>query len=99
MNLKKTLTILAITTFLMFFGYLTFQTGQAQTAVTTISGKFYRLEVLATNGMSGITTINSSSINNFGTIAFNAPSAGLFVADGRNPLRNITGGDVRARRR
>jgi uncharacterized repeat protein (TIGR01451 family) len=64
--------------------------------VTTISGKFYRLEVLATNGMSGITTINSSSINDFGTVAFNAPSAGLFVADGRNPLRNIAGGDVRA---
>lgn len=91
-----TLTCSVIIMGLVFFGYLSFQTSHAQTAVTTISGKFYKLEVLATNGISGITTINSSSINDSGTVAFNTANAGLFIADGRTPLRNITGGDVRA---
>lgn len=95
---RRSLTALVVFLCFVFFGYINFHISHGQTAVTTISGKFYRLEVLATNGMSGITTINSSSINDFGTVAFNSTGAGsgLFTADGRTPLRNIAGGNIRA---
>ena len=96
MNLKRIFVPFLIIACFIFSGYLFYQQSHAQTAVTTISGKFYRLEILATNGQAGITAINSASINDFGTVAFNTNGAGLFTADGRNPLRNIAGGDIRA---
>ena len=76
MNLRRTVAALVVFSSILVFSYLISQTSHAQTAVTTISGKFYRLEILATNGMSGITAINSSSINDFGTVAFNAVGGG-----------------------
>ena len=96
MNVRRTLAAVALFLCFGFFAYLAFDTSHAQTVVTTVSGKFYRLDVLATNGMSGITTINSSSINDSGTAAFNAIGAGLFTDDGRTPLRNIAGPNVGA---
>lgn len=96
MKPRSIVCIVTLISCLIVAGYLRFQTTQAQTAVTTISGKFYRFEILATNGMSGITTINSSSINDFGTITFNTTGGGLFTADGRTALKNIASGDVRA---
>lgn len=70
-------------------GFFVFQRVQAQTALTTISGKFYRLEILAANGQNGIANLSSnSSINDFGTVAFTS-SNGLYTSDGRNPIRNI----------
>src|SRR5436190_4380308 len=98
MNVRRSLTALVVFSSILFSCYLISQTSHAQTVVTTNSGKFYKLEILATNGMSGITTIDSSSINDFGTVAFNTTGGGggLFTANGRTPLLNIIGPDVNA---
>lgn len=45
--------------------------GDAQTSPTTISGKFYKYDIIAKDGDDGVATIASApSINDQGTVAF-----------------------------
>jgi len=83
------ITIVSLVCFILA-GLVYFQKTQAQTAVTTISGKFYKLDVLATNTSLGIANIfPGASINDNGLVAFSA-FEGVWIANGIVPVRNVT---------
>ena len=75
---KLKLTIIAVTILGCFVlaGIFHFGQSQAQTSVTTISGKFYKLDVLATNVSLGVANISpGASINDNGRVAFSGTNS------------------------
>jgi len=59
-------------------GFLLLQpTGSAQSTATTISGKFYKFDVVAIQGQNSFASIMSPSINDSGVIAFCAGRPGI----------------------
>lgn len=91
-NLKPTFIALIILGCFVLAGVFHFQQSQAQTSTTTISGKFYKLAVLATNTQLGVATLfPGASINDNGVVAFSGTNS-LFTADGINPVRTIRSG-------
>jgi uncharacterized repeat protein (TIGR01451 family) len=88
-NLKLILITLTILGCFALVGIFCFQPSQAQTSTTTISGKFYKLDILATNTQLGIANLfPGASINDNGVVSFTGTS-GLFTADGITPVRTI----------
>lgn len=92
-NSRVTFIALTLLAFLVAAGLFRFQGSQAQTAVvTTIPGKFYKLDVMATNTSLGIASLfPGPSINDNGVVAFSGTN-NLFTADGINPVRTIRSG-------
>ena len=92
-NLKLIFIALTILGCFVLAGVFHFQQSQAQTSTTTISGKFYKLDVLATNTQLGVASIlPGASINDNGLVAFGGTNS-LFTADGISPVRNIRTGN------
>lgn len=90
-NLKRIFIALSIFGCLVIAGIFHFQQSQAQIS-TTISGKFYKLDVLATNTQLSIASIfPGASINDNGVVAFSGTN-NLFTADGINTVRIIRSG-------
>ena len=89
-NLKSSLIIATVFVCFVLVGIFQFQRSQAQTTFTTISGKFYKLDLLATNTSLGVTSISpGTSINDNGLVAFSTTSisgGALLTADGINPV-------------
>jgi uncharacterized repeat protein (TIGR01451 family) len=91
-NLKSTFIALTIIGGFVLTGIFYFQRSQAQTSTTTISGKFYKLDVLATNTQLGVAQLfGGPSINDNGLIAFTGTNT-VFTANGIDPVRNVRSG-------
>lgn len=75
MNIK-----LAFICLLLISGIVSFllydPVGSAQSTPTTISGKFYKYDMVAVQGQNSFSNLNIPSINDTGTIAFGAGSSG-----------------------
>jgi hypothetical protein len=91
---KKLIIALIISVFFVT-GLFYLERGFAQSSVATISGRFYKFDVLAAPGTASITNVNAGpSINDSGLVAFTGNTAAgsiVFTADGRNPVRVIRG--------
>jgi hypothetical protein len=61
--------------------------SDAQT-LSTISGRFYKFEILATSASLGFTLRPETSINSKGIVGFAADQR-LYSADGLNPVRTL----------
>lgn len=87
-NLKPVFIALTILICVVLAVVFYLQTTQAQ-VLTSISGRFYKLDVLATNTQLGIASIfPGASINDNGVVAFSGTN-GLFTANGINAIRTI----------
>ena len=90
-NLKSIFIVLTILGCLVIAVVFYLRTTQAQ-VITSISGKFYKLDVLATNTSLGIASIfPGASINDNGKVAF-VGTNNLYTADGITPVRTINSG-------
>jgi len=86
------LAFLILVILLIFTAIFQLQRSQAQAVVTTISGKFYRFDLLASNSSLGVAQLfNGPSINDNGVVAFTGTNF-LYTADGINPVRNVFSG-------
>ncbi len=67
--------------------------GNAQTSPTTISGKFYKFDVVAMQGQDSFTNFAEPSLNDTGTIAFTAgriENGGVFLRRANGPITELT---------
>lgn len=88
--MKNSKLIFIASTILVCFvlaGVFYFHKSQAQTSATTISGKFYKLDILATS-TSSESLLPGASINDKGVVSFSG-GGGLHTANGVNPVRTI----------
>lgn len=91
-NLKSAFIALTIVGCFVLAGVFHFQQSHAQPAVTTISGKFYKLDVLATNAQLGVAQLSGEpSLNDKGLVAF-SDTNNVWVADGISAVRTVRSG-------